>query len=78
MVHNAFATAEAMELRPYNYGSYASTVNNAIGRAYYGLYGSLSFLVETRGIGAGSTNFARPRLLSAERRSLHHRVRHGQ
>ncbi len=34
-------------------------MNNPIGRAYYGLYNSISILVETRGIGAGSTNFAR-------------------
>ena len=43
-------------LRVYHYGT---TVNNPIGRAYYGLYNSISILVETRGIGAGSTNFAR-------------------
>jgi len=53
MVHASFDAAFALGLRPYNYGSYASTVNNAIGRAYYGLYGSLSFLIETRGIGSG-------------------------
>ena len=41
------------------------TVNNPIGRAYYGLYNSISILVETRGIGAGSTNFAR-RVFSQE------------
>ena len=43
-------------LRIYHYGT---TVNNPIGRAYYGLYNSISILVETRGIGAYSTNFAR-------------------
>lgn len=43
-------------LRVYHYGY---TVNNPIGRAYYGLYNSISILVETRGIGAGSTNFER-------------------
>lgn len=59
MVHNAFDAASELGLRPYNYGSYASTVNNAIGRAYYGLYGSLSFLIETRGIGAGRMTFER-------------------
>ena len=59
MVHTAFDNAFALGLRPYNYGSYASTVNNAIGRAYYGLYGSLSFLIETRGIGAGLGWFER-------------------
>ena len=59
MVHGAFDAASALDLRPYNYGSYASTVNNAIGRAYYGLYGSLSFLIETRGIGAGRMTLER-------------------
>lgn len=43
-------------LRVYHYGA---TVNNAIGRAYYGLYNSISILVETRGISAGSQNFLR-------------------
>ena len=43
-------------LRNYHYGY---TVNNPIGRAYYGLFGSISFLVETRGIGAGKHNFPR-------------------
>ena len=59
MVHASFDAAFALGLRPYNYGSYASTVNNAIGRAYYGLYGSLSFLIETRGIGSGLGWFER-------------------
>ena len=40
-------------LRVYHYGQ---TANNPIGRAYFGLYDCLSFLVETRGIGAGKTN----------------------
>ena len=48
--------AEDSGLRVYHYGI---TVNNPIGRAYYGLYNSLSVLVETRGIGAGATNFER-------------------
>ncbi len=43
-------------LRVYHYGV---TSNNAIGRAYYGLYNSISILVETRGISAGSQNFVR-------------------
>ena len=38
---------------------YSYTVNNPIGRAYYGLYNSISFLVETRGIGGGTNNYAR-------------------
>jgi len=53
MVQKTFAAAKTLDLRPYNYGEYASTVNNAIGRPYYALYGSLSFLIETRGIGSG-------------------------
>ncbi len=43
-------------LRPYHYGT---TTTNPIGRAYFGLFNSLSFLIETRGIGAGKTNYAR-------------------
>lgn len=43
-------------IRVYHYGY---TVNNPIGRAYYGLFNSISILIETRGIGAGSTNFER-------------------
>ena len=38
---------------------YSYTVNNPIGRAYYGLYNAISFLVETRGIGGGTNNYAR-------------------
>ena len=49
-------------LRVYHYGQ---TANNPIGRAYFGLYDCLSFLVETRGIGAGKTNFER-RVFSQE------------
>lgn len=59
MVHAAFEKVTENGLRPFNYPTYASTVNNAIGRAYYGLYGSLSFLVETLGIGTGLTAFPR-------------------
>ncbi len=43
-------------LRNYHYGY---TVNNPIGRAYYGLFNSISVLVETRGIRAGRQNFER-------------------
>ncbi|MEG2204694.1 MAG: M14 family metallocarboxypeptidase, partial [Oscillospiraceae bacterium] len=43
-------------LRIYHYGT---TVNNPIGRAYYGLFNSVSVLVETRGIGGGKSNFPR-------------------
>ena len=43
-------------MRVYHYGT---TTTNPIGRAYFGLFNCLSFLIETRGIGAGKTNFAR-------------------
>ncbi|MCD8087701.1 MAG: M14 family metallocarboxypeptidase [Oscillospiraceae bacterium] len=56
MTAYAFETAEDAGLRIYHYGT---TTNNPIGRAYFGLYNCLSFLVETRGIGAGKTNFER-------------------
>ncbi|MCD8115557.1 MAG: M14 family metallocarboxypeptidase [Oscillospiraceae bacterium] len=56
MAAYAFETAEDAGLRIYHYGT---TTNNPIGRAYFGLYNCLSFLVETRGIGAGKTNFER-------------------
>jgi len=46
----------AAGLRNYHYGY---TVNNAIGRAYYGLLNSISILIETRGIGAGRNNLER-------------------
>lgn len=47
-IHN---DAQDNGLRVYHYGT---TSVNAIGRAYYGLYGSISVLVETRGIGVGA------------------------
>lgn len=62
MCANAFDDLKEVGLRPYHYGT---TVNNPIGRAYFGLYNCLSFLVETRGIGAGKTNFER-RVFSQE------------
>lgn len=50
-------------LRNFHYGTGATavgyTVNNCIGRAYYGLFNSISLLVETRGIGGGRQNLAR-------------------
>ena len=49
-------------LRVYHYGT---TTNNPIGRAYFGIFDCLSFLIETRGIGAGRTNFER-RVFSQE------------
>ena len=58
----AFKDATDAGLRVYHYGT---TVNNPIGRAYFGLYECLSFLVETRGIGAGRTNLER-RVFSQE------------
>ena len=62
MTAYTFEQAENAGLRVYHYGT---TVNNPIGRAYFGLYNCLSFLVETRGIGAGKTNFER-RVFSQE------------
>ena len=62
MCANAFSDLKDAGLRVYHYGT---TVNNPIGRAYFGLYDCLSFLVETRGIGAGKTNFER-RVFSQE------------
>lgn len=62
----AFEQAKAEGLRPYHYGT---TVNNPIGRAYYGLFNSASFLVETRGIGAGQNGLER-RVFSQETISL--------
>ena len=43
-------------LRIYHYGE---TSNNAIGRAWMGLMGSVSFVVEIRGLGAGPVNYER-------------------
>lgn len=57
-----FEQLDEAGLRVYHYGQ---TANNPIGRAYFGLYDCLSFLVETRGIGAGKTNFER-RVFSQE------------
>lgn len=62
MCANAFEDLKAADLRVYHNGT---TVNNPIGRAYFGLYDCLSFLVETRGIGAGKSNFER-RVFSQE------------
>ncbi len=62
MCGEAFEDAREAGLRVYHYGT---TVNNPIGRAYFGLYDCVSFLIETRGIGAGKTNFER-RVFSQE------------
>ena len=62
MCGQAFEDARDAGLRVYHYGT---TVNNPIGRAYFGLYDCVSFLIETRGIGAGKTNFER-RVFSQE------------
>ena len=62
MAGDAFQDATDAGLRIYHYGT---TVNNPIGRAYFGLFDCLSFLIETRGIGAGKTNFER-RVFSQE------------
>jgi len=60
MIHQAQDELWDIGLRAYHY---SSTVNNAIGRAYYGLQGSLSFLIETRGI-YGGVDFFERRVLS--------------
>lgn len=62
MCAEAFEDAGEAGLRINHYGT---TVNNPIGRAYFGLYNALSFLIETRGIGAGRQNFER-RVFSQE------------
>lgn len=62
MCKETFAAAKDAGLRVNHYGT---TVNNPIGRAYFGLYNALSFLIETRGIGAGRQNFER-RVFSQE------------
>lgn len=62
MSARAFSDATEAGLRINHYGT---TVNNPIGRAYFGLYNALSFLIETRGIGAGRQNFER-RVFSQE------------
>ena len=56
MCGTAFEDATDAGLRVYHYGT---TTNNPIGRAYFGLLDTFSFLIETRGIGAGKTNFER-------------------
>jgi len=60
MIHQAQDELWGIGLRAYHY---SSTVNNAIGRAYYGLQGSISFLIETRGIHSG-VDFYERRVLS--------------
>ena len=62
MAKNLFSEATDAGLRVNHYGT---TVNNPIGRAYFGLFDSVSFLIETRGIGAGRQNFER-RVFSQE------------
>nr|MCR5826040.1 hypothetical protein [Oscillospiraceae bacterium] len=52
-------------LRVNHYGGNGWTTNPPIGRCYFGLLDCLSFLIETRGIGAGRNNFER-RVLSQE------------
>lgn len=48
MAKRAFSDATNAGLRVNHYGT---TVNNPIGRAYFGLFNAVSFLIETRGIG---------------------------
>ncbi len=62
MCGEAFDEARALGLRPNHYGT---TVTNPIGRAYWGLMNSLSFLVETRGMFTGLYTMER-RVLSQE------------
>ena len=62
MAKRAFSDATNAGLRVNHYGT---TVNNPIGRAYFGLFNAVSFLIETRGIGAGRQNFER-RVFSQE------------
>ena len=62
MCGEAFEDARDAGLRVYHYGT---TVNNPIGRAYFGLFNAVSFLIETRGIGAGRQTFER-RVFSQE------------
>ena len=52
-------------IRVNHYGGTGWTANPPIGRCYFGLFDCLSFLVETRGIGAGKNNFER-RVFSQE------------
>ncbi|MBQ5541742.1 MAG: hypothetical protein IIU06_01600, partial [Erysipelotrichales bacterium] len=52
----AFTDAKDAGLRVYHYGT---TTDSTIGRAYYGLFNSVSFLVETAGIGAGKSLWER-------------------
>jgi len=46
-------------IRVNHYGGTGWTTNPPIGRCYFGLFDCLSFLIETRGIGAGKNNFER-------------------
>lgn len=62
MAKRAFSDATNAGLRVNHYGT---TVNNPIGRAYFGLFNAVSFLIETRGIGAGRQTFER-RVFSQE------------
>ena len=52
---NMFDTMDTLKIYVDHYqgGNPGWTANNGIGRAYYGLMGSVSFLVETRGANAG-------------------------
>lgn len=53
-------------IRVYHYGT---TVTNTNGRAFYGLYNSVSILVESRGIAAGAQNFVRR--VYSQQQSIH-------
>ncbi|MCR5825307.1 MAG: hypothetical protein K6G54_01945, partial [Oscillospiraceae bacterium] len=59
MAASAFEAEQEAGLRVNHYGGTGWTCNPPIGRCYFGLFDCLSFLVETRGIGAGKNNFER-------------------
>ena len=64
MMENVFADAQKQGIRPYFYSSnmtYTASENviNSLAPYYYGLRGSLSFCIETRGIGIGRGCFER-------------------
>ena len=64
MMENVFADAQKQGIRPYFYSqnmTYNASENviNSLAPYYYGLRGSLSFCIETRGIGIGRGCFER-------------------
>ena len=62
VISDCFSATQERGLRAFFYDSgsgFMSSANYAIGREYYGLAGSLSFLIETNGIGVGLGWYAR-------------------